>query len=108
MNSMSRPGPVSAICFIWAVVTLFQLYQFSQVSAQAPGWSLFYVVGMSAATLTAIAGMWQMKKWGLMLFMAMFILNQAFSLSQGQWHINSVLLPMLVIMVGVAHMKEFR
>lgn len=108
MNSPSRPGPITAICFIWTMVTLFQLYQFSQVTVTLPGWSKFYVVGMSAATLTAIAGMWQMKKWGLMLFVAMVVINQAFALTQGSWHINSLLLPALVIGVGIAHLKQLR
>jgi hypothetical protein len=108
MNSMTRPGPISAICFIWTVATVFQLYQFSQISVELPAWSMFYVIGMAAATLTAIAGMWQMRKWGLMLFIGMFILNQAFALTQGQWHVNSLLLPALVIGVGMAHIKQFR
>lgn len=108
MNSMTRPGPISAICFIWTVATVFQLYQFSQISVELPAWSTFYVIGMAAATLTGIAGMWQMRKWGLWLFSGMFIFNQAFALTQGQWHVNSLLLPALVIGVGMAHIKQFR
>ena len=108
MNTMPRPGPISAICFIWALVTLFELYNFSRITVDVPAWSVYYIIGMAAASLTGIAGMWQMKKWGLLLFIGVFFLNQAFALVQGQWQLNSLLLPGLVIAVGLAHMKQFR
>jgi hypothetical protein len=105
---MSRPGPIAAICFIWTAATVFELYHFSRVTADLPAWTTFYIIGMAAATLTGIAGMWQMKKWGLMLFIGMVIINQAVALVQGQWQINSLLLPALVIVVGTTHMKQMR
>lgn len=108
MNNITRPGPISAICFIWTMVTIFELYKFSGVRVELPTWTMFYIVGMAAATLTGIAGMWQMKKWGLMLFIGMFVINQAVALSQGQWHLNTLLLPTLVIAVGLAHFKQMR
>ena len=108
MNSMTRPGPISAICFIWALFTVFQLYQLFLIAAELPTWSKLYIIGIATTSLIAISGIWQMKKWGLMLFIGLFIINQAFALSQGQWHINSLLLPALVIATGMAYIKQFR
>lgn len=108
MSSLPRPGPVTAICFIWTLVTVFQLYQFSRVMAEVPTWAMFYVIAISAASLAGIAGIWQMKKWGLMVFVGTLAVNQAFALAQGQWHINSLLIPALVIAVGVAHFRQLR
>lgn len=112
MNSVTRPGPITAICVIWTAVTVFELYHFATLpaagTAELPAWSMFYIIGMAAATLTGIAGMWQMKKWGLMLFTGTAILNQAFALMQGEWQLNSLLLPALVIIVGMAHMRQLR
>ena len=108
MNSMTRPGAISAICFIWTVATVFQLYQLFLVAAELPTWSKLYIIGIATTSLIAISGIWQMKKWGLMLFIGVFVINQAFALSQGQWHINSLLLPAMVIAAGMAYIKQFR
>lgn len=108
MRSLPRPGPVTAICFIWTLVTVFQLYQFSRVMADVPAWGVLYVIGVSVASLAGIAGIWQMKKWGLVVFIGTLVVNQAFALAQGQWHINSLLIPALVIAVGVAHIRQLR
>lgn len=108
MKNLSRAGPITAVCLIWTLITVFQLYQLSQVAAGIPTWSKLYIIAMATGSLIAIGGIWQMKKWGLMLFVGLFILNQAFALSQAQWHINSLLLPLLVLAVGIAHIKQFR
>ena len=108
MNSLDRPAPISAICFIWALMTVFQLYQFSSFIGKVAAIDVILVVGLATASLVAIAGIWQMKKWGLMLFVATFITNQVAALVLGQWHVNTLLLPLLVVGVGVAHMKQFR
>ncbi|NNG14680.1 MAG: hypothetical protein HKM22_05920 [Gammaproteobacteria bacterium] len=108
MNNISRAAPISAICFIWVLLTVFQLYQLFLIAAELPTWSKLYIIGIATTSLIAIAGIWQMKKWGLMLFIGMFVLNQAVALVQGQWHINTLLLPLLVIAVAIAHIKQFR
>ena len=108
MNIVSRAAPISAICFIWTLFTVFQLYQFSRFIAGVSAMDIFLVIAMATASLIAIGGIWQMKKWGLMLFIGIFTLNQIIVLILGQWHINTLILPLLVIAVGAAHIKQFK
>lgn len=109
MNINKPPGPITAICVIWTLATIFELYRFAQSDfSRLPEWFPFFFVGMSGATLAAISGMWQMKKWGVMLFAGLFALNQAFLIVMGYWGLNSLLMPVLVIIVGMVHLRQMR
>ena len=109
MHINKPPGPIIAISVVWTLATIFELYRFSQSDiSQLPPWFPFFFIGMSGATLAAIAAMWQMKKWGVIFFAGLFALNQALLITMGYWGINSILMPMLVIVVGMVHLKQMR
>jgi len=109
INFDTRPGPVSAICVIWTLYTVYGLYNFTNAPVgNMPEWFMFYYIGISAGYLVGIVGMWQMRRWGLMLFGALVIIEQGMLIGSVGFNPGSLMLPLLVILVGGSHFQEMR
>lgn len=109
MNSPYRPGPVIAVCLVWTAFTAFRFYNFlNSDTAALPDWFPVYYTLMTSVALLGIAGMWGMRRWGMLVFAAATAFEQVILVNQGHWHIVSLLLPMLVLIVAAAHIREMR
>jgi len=109
INFDTRPGPISAVCVLWSLYIVYGLYNFANTpAANMPEWFLFYYVGLSAFYLVAVVGLWQMRKWGSLLFAAVVVTEQGMLISSVGFHPGSLLLPLLVIMVAGSHFQEMR
>ena len=107
LNSFSRPGPIVAICFIWVLLSLQDMYLLSkQDLSLLSDRQIIQIVGMMGAGLAAIVGMWMMKKWGVYLFTVLFIANQVILVSQNAWQLGTTFIPLLIIIVGAVHLKK--
>lgn len=106
---VSRPGPVIGVCIVWAAFTGYAFLTFLQADLSGfPGWFTGYYTLVTAVALLGIIGILLMRKWGLFVFAAGLLLDQVMLLSQQQWHVFTLLLPMLVIMVAIAHLDDMR
>jgi hypothetical protein len=107
--SMQRPGPVIAICIVWAAFTAFRFFNFLNADMSLlPQWFPVYYTLMTTVAVIGIAGLWSMRKWGILVFAAAVAFEQVIIVSQQQWHIISLLLPMMVLMVAAAHIHDMR
>lgn len=105
----SRPGPIIGVCIVWLAFTAYAYFSFLNADLSAlPGWFPTYYSAICLVGGIAIAGIWLMRKWGLALFVIGVIVDQAMLISQQHWHVFSLLLPMMVIMVAIAHLQEMK
>jgi len=107
MNFDDRPGPINAICLIWTLYIGYDLYHF--VNAQLTGmpeWFFAYYIAISCGQLIAIVGYWQMRRWGVLLFTSTIIIGQAVLIGTVGFNPTSLILPLIVLMVGMAHYNE--
>jgi hypothetical protein len=107
--STYRPGPIIAICIVWAAFTGFRFYNFLNTDMSLlPSWFPVYYTLITTAAVIGIAGLWIMRKWGILVFAAAVAVEQVIIVSQQQWHVLSLLLPMMVLMVAAAHIHDMR
>ena len=105
--TIPRPHPVTAICVVWVLATLFDIYVFTRQPLSAyDDWFVFYFAGQIGGGLAAVAGIWMMRKWGVILFTFLFAANQVVLFGLDAWSLDSVLVPVLVMVVGYAHLAR--
>lgn len=106
-TSNVRPGPIVAVCFIWLLLLLQEMYLRSQQDiSQLAQSQILLIVAATGASIVAITGIWMMKKWGVYLYIALFLINQIMSISNNNWQLGSVFIPLLIIAVCAAHLKK--
>jgi hypothetical protein len=82
---------------IGAVATFHVLFS----GGPSDGISKLYLAFSAIVGFTSLVGFWYMKRWGLYLYFAMLLLNQAMMmLVFKNWSPASLLAPVLVILVG--------
>ena len=109
MNFDDRPGPVNAICLIWTLYVGYGLYHFSNAQLTGlPDWFSMYYIALSCGQLIAIAGYWQMRKWGVLLFTSTAVIEQAMLINFVGFNPTSLIPAAIVLMVGMAHYNEMR
>lgn len=77
-----RPVAITVICIVIAVLLVLGLIGIiglmtaaSSVGATITGWSLIWGIANIVLTGVAIYGLWMMKKWGLYLYTALFVIG---------------------------------
>jgi len=109
MNFDDRPGTINAICLIWTLLVGYSLYNLSNANLTAmPEWFHIYYLALSVGQLIAIIGYWQMRKWGVLLFTSMIVIEQATLISFVGFNPLSLMLPLIVLFVGMAHYNQMR
>lgn len=104
--SNARPGPIVAVCFVWILLSLQYVYILSQQDiTQLAESQILQIVGMMCE-FAAIIGIWMMKKWGVYLFIVLFIIKQILFVTHGAWQLGSIFIPLLMIAVSVAHLRK--
>lgn len=100
------PMVISIICFI-ALINAAQLsyMAFSPVSKQMGSLYPTYFALSAIVSLISIAGMWSLKKWAALLYVAVLLSNQLVLVSMGLWEITAVLIP-VIIMILLFNNKE--
>jgi hypothetical protein len=58
-----------------------------------------YVAVSSLIGIGCMIGFWKMQKWALYLYIALTVVNQVVLITMGTWHIYSLIIPNLVILV---------
>lgn len=105
----SRPGPIIGVCIVWLAFTAYAYFSFLNADLSAfPDWFPVYYTAISLIGAIGIAGIWLMRKWGLAIFVISIIVDQTMLMNQQHWHVFSLLLPLMVIMVAIAHLQDMR
>ena len=104
-----RPAAITGICVIGVagVVALAYLASSGQFYG-APDWYMPYLIASAVVGLTAMAGLFLMRKWGFYLYVGLFVVNQIVLLSIGLWSVQSAIVPAVVIAVAARHLGAMR
>jgi hypothetical protein len=110
-NAMAaqRPAAITGIC----VVGLLGLVALVALSAMGgldntPGWYPPFLVVSTVIGLTAMVGLFLMRKWGFFLYCGLFALNQVVMLATGYWAVQSAIVPLIVIIIASRHLAKMR
>lgn len=107
--SVKRPPAITGICVVGALgVIALAWLAFSGGLYGAPDWYPPYLAASAIVGVTALAGLFLMRKWGLMLYGGLFVVNQLVLLATGLWSIQTALVPLIVIIVASRHLGAMR
>lgn len=115
----TRPVIITVICVIGAIgillglaATIALVFLPSDISNQVlgalPAWHMPYVGGSALLNIVSIIGLWQMRRWGLLVYILVGILDQIVVFILGQWNITNLIIPLIVIGVGAFYFKRMR
>ncbi len=110
MTPSGRPVAVTAACALagLAAVLTTVLLLTTAPWAVAPT-AAQRGVGLAAvgATLAAVAGMWQMRRWGVALMAVLLAARVVYSLARpGTWNLPGLVGPVLLLLIGVAYWRR--
>lgn len=104
-----RPLSIVILCCLAVIGTVLgAAYVPFMLKAQAIGtWYLGYIGGAAVIGLASLWGYWRMKRWGIFLYAALTVVNQLvlFRMNHG-FAVQSLLMPMIVISVGLWNWKD--
>lgn len=104
-----RPISLTIICVIGLMGTIALAYiAFSEGLYHLPDWYPPYLFLAAGIGLTALTGMFLMRRWGFYLYLALFVMNQVILISTGLWSMGPVIGSLIVLFVGVSHLKDMR
>jgi len=101
------PEVIIAVCFVMLAMSLFGMYSLSQVDlSQLSAVQISLSVASMAATLLSILGIWSMRRWGVYLFVVVFLASQFNLIMQQQWVVGSVFIPGLILLICSVNLKR--
>ena len=75
---------------------------------QYPSWYRYLMMVNIFISLACVVGLWLMKRWSVLLYVASAIVNQIAAVSMGEWIVSSLLMPAIVIAIMVKFYSDMR
>lgn len=104
-----RPLSIVILCCLAVIgIVLGAAYVPFMLKARAIGaWYVAYIGGAAVVGLASLWGYWRMKRWGIFLYALLTLVNQVvlYRMNHG-FAIQSLLMPMIVISVGLWNWKD--
>lgn len=93
-----RPQVISIICLLGIIGAAASA--FMAISTDVFTWDYrLWVLGLAAVQVKAIQGIWNMKKWGVVLYAVKMVLVQLGMMMAGFWSFTSLMFPVLIMLV---------
>jgi hypothetical protein len=104
-----KPAMIIAICVI-GLINAIQMINlvFSPMSKQVGALYPVYFSFSVALSLICIAGLWLLKRWAALLYMALLICNQAVLVAMGYWEVTAAIIPAAIILLLFKHLDKMR
>ncbi|MBU0981061.1 hypothetical protein KKC94_00025 [Patescibacteria group bacterium] len=101
-----RPKLITAVCIFMALGALFAIPSvFSDIAKSIGIWYPPFLMISSIVGIIVTVGLWQMKKWSVILYVSMFGVSQIMMLSTGIWNAFALILPGIFIAVIASQYK---
>lgn len=99
---------ITIVCAVGAFRVLQTITEFNKLDSATFLWyTIPYVVFSLLFGSLWVVGVWQMKKWGLMVYAGFLLTNQVISLLLGVWAISSLIMPAIVISIFAFRYNDF-
>ncbi|WP_017730756.1 hypothetical protein [Nafulsella turpanensis] len=108
-KNVERPLPITIICIlglIGAVVSLPGILSGSPQIKELGEWFHYHLAISTIFGFCCFLGLWSMKRWALYLYSGILLINQIILLIVGLWNPSSLILPLLVVIFGVAYFHK--
>ena len=102
-----KPLVISAICIIGIINAIQMLNLILSPMAKQAG--SIYPVYFSASVLISLAcitGLWLLKRWAALLYMAVLICNQIVLKVMGYWELTAAIIPVVITLLLFKHLDE--
>lgn len=102
-----RPQAVSIICvlaFVGAVAGILLALLSGSIGLDYKIW----IIGLSAVQLKAVQGIWNMKKWGVVLFAVKLVAAQLGMMVAGDWSALGMMVPVLMMLILSNYYSDMR
>lgn len=104
-----RPFIFNMICLLGlAGAVLLLALLFTKLPGRVAPWYPGYLGFVSAGMAVGTAGIWLLRKWGLYLYLAVAIINQAVMITMGTWVVLTLVLPGIVAFFAWQNIDRMR
>jgi hypothetical protein len=102
-----KPLSISAVCII-SIINAIQMLNLilSPMAKQAGAvYPLYFSISV-IVSLVCIGGLWLLKRWAALVFMAVLICNQVVLLVMGYWELTAAIIPAVIILLLFKHLDK--
>ena len=104
-----RPRAITVICVVTFVgIALGIPLIFSEAARRVGAWYPPYLATTFILGFVCTVGLWKMRKWGVVLYTALFAVGQASLVATNTWNVLGTLLPGIVIGTGFYYYGKMR
>lgn len=101
-----RPILITAVCTFMVLGALISIpVAFSDTAKSIGAWYPPFLMISTIVGLAVTVGLWQMKKWSVILYVSMFAISQIMMLSTGIWNLLALIVPVIFIAVIASQYK---
>ena len=102
-----RPILLTIICVVGILGGLLGIpFIFTEAAKSIGLWYQIYASISIAAGFICFAGLWMMKKWGIIIYTMLTGINQIVLIKMNIWNIFAIIMPVIVIIIGFIYFKE--
>jgi hypothetical protein len=99
---------ISVICIIYFFFLALAIPIIIVKSNTVTNWPFLAMVAYLVITLVSIIGIWKMKKWGAIGFIALTGIVQAIIVANGNWSLKSLLIPTICSIILLVQIKKMK
>ena len=107
--AMHRPWAITVICVLSLIGAPAAIWILSSGIAEQIGpWYPPYLAGASIVGAICLLGFWKMRRWGVVLYTVLALINQVVLLVAGRWNALAIILPGIVVAIGFGYFSRMR
>jgi len=105
-----RPLAVSIVCALGVIAALITVTLFAMdslwVVPPTPGQRALAFTAV-AITVSALYGMWRMRRWGVLVMALLFVARVAYGLmGHAPWNVPALAGPTVILLVGLVYLRK--
>jgi hypothetical protein len=105
----ARPVAITIICVVCCIGALFALWLvFSSAAEHVAPWYPVALAASAVIGLACVVGLWQMRRWAVYVYIAMFVVVQLLLMATQLWTLRSLILPAAVIAIMFIYLPRMR
>jgi hypothetical protein len=102
-----RPIAITVICILGFLgVALSIPLIVSDIAGMVGPWYPPYLALGVVVGLACMVGLWMMKKWAVIAYTMMIVINQVVMLAMGVWNVMAIIIPGIVIAIGFSYFSR--
>ena len=107
--AIHRPLAITVICILGLLGAAGAVWILSSgIARQIGPWYPPYLAAASIVGAICLLGFWKMRRWGVILYTALALINQVVLLAAGRWNMLAIILPGIVVAVGFGYFSRMR